>query len=195
MVTFNNAYNVIEMGSLPSKTKETAFQILNRTIWTNNKAYNSGRRDNLNCDNCNQTETVEHLIYGYEEYSANLWTQLGQSLTHVITVHIGKAIPTIQFTPLEIIYNKIHPSVKLHIKEKSIQSIVAHLTQEIKRDLIFRRMNTNANQRERNLTRICAHLLSTIIKTISLLEYKGTKNHQESLNFLILLETSINDRV
>jgi hypothetical protein len=56
--TFNNAYNVIEIGSLPSKTKETAFQILNRTIWTNNKAYKSGRRDNPKCDNCNQTETM-----------------------------------------------------------------------------------------------------------------------------------------
>jgi hypothetical protein len=99
--------------------------------------------------NCDQTETIEHLIYGCEEYSADLWTELGQSLTHVITAHIGKAIPTIQFTPLEIVYNKIHPSVKLHIKEKSIQSILAHLTEEIKRDIIFRRMNTNANQRKK----------------------------------------------
>jgi hypothetical protein len=193
--TFNNAYNIIEMGSLPSKTKETAFQILNRTIWTNNKAHKSGRRDNPNCDNCNQTETIEHLIYGCEEYSADLWTELGQSLTHVIIALTRKAIPTIQFTPLEIIYNKTHPSVKLHIKEKPIQNIVAHLTQEIKRDIIYRRMNTGANQRERNLTRIRAHLLSTIRKTISLLEYQGTKNHQESLNFLSLLETTINDRV
>ncbi len=39
METFNYAYNIIEMGSLPFKTKETAFQILNPTIWTNNKAY------------------------------------------------------------------------------------------------------------------------------------------------------------
>jgi hypothetical protein len=52
-------------------------------------------------------------------------------------------------------------------------------------------MNTIANQRERNLTRIRAHLLFTIRKTISLLEYQGTKNHQESLNFLTLLETAI----
>ena len=193
--TFNNAYNIIEMGSLPSKTKETAFQILNRTIWTNNKAHKSGRRDNPNCDKCNQTETIEHLIYGCEEYSADLWTELGQSLTHVIVAHTRKAIPTIQFTPLEIIYNKTHPSIKLHIKEKPIQNIIAHLTQEIKRDIIYRRMNTSANQRERNLTRIRAHLLSTIRKTKSLLEYQGTKNHQESLNFLSLLETSINNRV
>jgi hypothetical protein len=165
------------------KTKETAFQILNRTIWTNKKAYKSWRRDNPNCDNFDQTQTIEHLIYGWEEYSSDLWTELGQSLAHVITAHTRKAIPTIQFTPLEIIYNKIHPSVKLHIKE------------EIKRDIIYRRMNTYANQRERNLTRICAHLLSSIRKTISLLEYQGTKNHQESLNFLTLLENSINDRV
>jgi hypothetical protein len=67
--------------------------------------------------------------------------------------------------------------------------------QEIKRDIVYKRMNTNANQRGRNLTRICAHLLSTIRKTISLLEYQGMRNHQESPNFLTLLETSINDRV
>jgi hypothetical protein len=103
-------------------------------------------RGHPNCDNCDHTETIEHLIYDCEEYSAALWTELGQSLTHVVIAHIEKATPTIKFTPLEIIYNKIHPSVKLHIKEKTIQSIVAHLTQEIKRDIIFRRMNTNANQ-------------------------------------------------
>ncbi len=112
-----------------------------------------------------------------------------------IIAYTGKAIPTIQSTPLEIIFNKTHPSVKLHIKEKPIQNIVAHLMQEIKRDIIYRRMNANANQRERNLTRIRAHLLSATRKTLSLFEYQGTKNHQESLNFLTLLETTINDRV
>jgi hypothetical protein len=33
-----------------SKTKETIFQILNRTIWTNNKAFKSARRQDPNCD-------------------------------------------------------------------------------------------------------------------------------------------------
>ncbi len=37
--TFNNAYQLLRLLSLTSKTKETAFQILNRTIWTNNKAF------------------------------------------------------------------------------------------------------------------------------------------------------------
>jgi hypothetical protein len=88
-----------------------------------------------------------------------------------------------QFTPLEIIYNNIHPSIKLHLKEKSTQLLTIHLVQEIKRDIIYRRMNTNANQQARNLTRIRAHLLSTIKKTISLFEYQGTRNLQESINF------------
>jgi hypothetical protein len=55
--TFNNAYNIIGMNSLPSKTKET------------NK-FKSGKRDNPNCDYCGQTETIEHLLHNCDEYSA-----------------------------------------------------------------------------------------------------------------------------
>ena len=193
--TFNNAYNIIGMNSLPSKTKETAFQILNRTTWTNNKAFKSGKRDNPNCDYCGQTETLEHLLHNCDEYSAEVWTELGHSLTAALTTHSGTEIPTIQFTPLEIIYNKIHPSIKLHLKEKPTQLMTIHLVQEIKRDIIYRRMNTNVNQRGRNPTRIRAHLLSTIKKTISLLAYQGTRNVQDSVNFLTLLETAVTDRI
>ncbi len=141
---YNNAYNIIGMNSLPSKTKETAFQILNRTTWTNNKAYKSGTRDTPDCDYCGQVETIEHLIHNCEDYSAALWEELGHSLTSALTAHSGNEIPTIQLTSLEIIYNKIHPSLKLHLQEKSVQLILVHLVQEIKRDIIYRRMNTNA---------------------------------------------------
>jgi hypothetical protein len=72
------------------------------------------------------------------------------------TTHSGNEIPMIQFTPLEIIYNKIHPSIKLHLKEKPTQLMTIHLVQEIKQDIIYRRMNTNVNQQGRNLTRISA---------------------------------------
>jgi hypothetical protein len=77
---FSNAYNIIGMNSLLSKTKETAFQIWNRTTWTNNKAFKSGKRDNHNCDHCGQPGTIEHLLHNCEEYSAELWTELGHSL-------------------------------------------------------------------------------------------------------------------
>jgi hypothetical protein len=124
-----------------------------------------------------------------------LWTELGHSFSAALTKHSGKEIPTIQFSTFEIIYNKIHPSIKLHLKEKPTQLMTIHLLQEIKRDIIYRRMNTNANQQARNLTRICAYFLTTIKKTISLLAYQGTRNFQESVNFLALLETAITDRV
>ena len=39
--TFIQAYLVVNIPGMSSKTKETAFEILNRTIWTNNKAFKS----------------------------------------------------------------------------------------------------------------------------------------------------------
>jgi hypothetical protein len=193
--TFTKAYNIIGMNSLPSKTKETAFQTLNRTIWTNNKAFKSKSRNNPNCDYCGQTETVEHLLHDCKEYSAPLWDEFGRCLTRTLTTYSGNEMATIKLTPLEIIYNKIHPAVKIHLKEKSVQLMVIHLIQEIKRDIVYRRMNAGAHRHRVNLTRLRAHLISNVKKTISLLQYQGTKNHQESISFLILLEGTINERV
>jgi hypothetical protein len=112
-----------------------------------------------------------------------------------LTTYSGNEIPTTQLSPLEIINNKIHPSVKLHLKEKQTQLMTIHLVQEIKWDIIYRRMNTNTNQPARNLTRIRAHLLLAMKKTICLLSYQGTRNLQDSVNFLTLLETAITNRV
>ncbi len=46
----NNAYNLLRLPSLTSKTRETAFQILNQTIWTNNKSFKSCLRPDPNCE-------------------------------------------------------------------------------------------------------------------------------------------------
>ncbi len=73
--------------------------------------------------------------------------------------------------------------------------MVIHLIQEIKRDIVYRRMNAGAHRHRVNLTRLRAHLISNVKKTISLLQYQGTKNHQESISFLMLLEGTINERV
>jgi hypothetical protein len=73
--------------------------------------------------------------------------------------------------------------------------MVIHLIQEIKRDIVYRRMTAGALHHRVNLTRLRAHLISNVKKTISLLQYQGTKNHQESITFLMLLEGTINERV
>jgi hypothetical protein len=39
---FPSSFRLPKLRKPSSKTKETAFQILNRTVWTNNKAFLSG---------------------------------------------------------------------------------------------------------------------------------------------------------
>jgi hypothetical protein len=70
--TFLNADKVLHMSLLPSKTKETVFRILNRTIWTQNKAFTSGRAPDTLCYRCDEIETMEHLLYCCEHYSAKI---------------------------------------------------------------------------------------------------------------------------
>jgi hypothetical protein len=49
---FTNAYSILRLPTITSKTCETAFQILNRTIWTNNKAFKSRMRPDPYCERC-----------------------------------------------------------------------------------------------------------------------------------------------
>jgi hypothetical protein len=55
--TFLNAYKELSLSILPSKTKETVFQILNRTIWKQKKAFKSDVAEDalwpLMCENEN----------------------------------------------------------------------------------------------------------------------------------------------
>jgi len=46
---FTQAFQVIQYKYLPLKTKENSFQTLNRTLWTNSKAFKSNMRDNDEC--------------------------------------------------------------------------------------------------------------------------------------------------
>jgi hypothetical protein len=121
--------------------------------------------------------------------------ELGESLTQTLRATTGRDMAEIRFTPLEIIYNKIHPTFQVHIKEKSLQQTLLHLLQEVKRDIIFRRMNPNAHRERVNQNRIRAHLLSTVSKIISLFQYQETRNHRDSIDLLVHLQRTINDRV
>jgi hypothetical protein len=47
--TFRNAYKVLHLPFLSFKTRETAFQVLNRTVWTNNKTFKSKMRLDPDC--------------------------------------------------------------------------------------------------------------------------------------------------
>jgi hypothetical protein len=67
--TFVDSFKVLSLPYLSSKTKEVAFQILNRTVWTNNKSFKSGLSGSPQCFRCEEVETMEHLIQGAQAKS------------------------------------------------------------------------------------------------------------------------------
>ncbi len=80
--------------------------------------------------------------------------------------------------PLEIIFNKPHPSIFLHIKDATTQEVLIMLLQETKRDIIFRHAKPQEARRQEDLNpRIQAHLVLVVNKITSLLEYQGTLIH------------------
>jgi hypothetical protein len=60
---FKDAFRVLSLPLLSSKVKETAFQILNRMVLFNNKAFKSGLQDSPLCSHCEETKSMEHLLY------------------------------------------------------------------------------------------------------------------------------------
>jgi hypothetical protein len=195
--TFSTGYNVLKDSSLPSKTKEVVFETLNRTIWTNNKAFKSGRKDTSDCEKCGRQETMEHLLYNCPHYSMKVWEEYSGGITQLTEWIKGEPIARIQLTPREIIYNACHPGMALHYKNNDFCNILRHLIQEIKRDIVYRRMNIMESQKYRDtpLVRIQAHILTNIGKLTSLLSYQGLMKNKKHIAHLVKLKEIIQDRI
>jgi hypothetical protein len=138
---FNNAFHALRLPIITSKTRETAFQILNLTVWTNNKAYKSKMRLDPNCDRCGKMETMEHLLCECENYSEPLWNKLADMLTQQFRVISQDDAPRVDLGQTNIIFNIPHPSILRHVRDKESRNALLLLVQEIKRDIIYRRMN------------------------------------------------------
>jgi hypothetical protein len=136
--TFIDAFRVLSLPYMSSKTKEVAFQILNRTIWTNNKSFKSGLSTSPQCYRCEEVETMEHLLYLCLNYAEKLWAEFGHVLTQTITQFTNEYTARIELTPKEIVYNKPHPAILLRITDKLIRYSVLVVIQAIKRNIIFR---------------------------------------------------------
>ncbi len=186
--TFKDAFGVLSLPFMSSKTKETAFQILNRTIWTNNKAFKSGMHTSPICFRCDEIETMEHLLYLCPNYAEKVWAEAGHLLTRAVSQFTAEYTARIDLTPKEIIYNKPHPALLLRIADPLIRHCILVLIQEIKRDIIFRRMQLHEPSRREVLrVRIYAHLLSCIHKLSSLLKYQGIVQNKAPISFLLTL--------
>jgi hypothetical protein len=171
---FNNAYHVLCLPALTSKTHKTAFQILNHTIWTNNKAHKSRMRPEPNCERCGKTETMEHLLCESEKYSEPLWSKLAESWTRLFNEISHEAVPRVDLGQTNVIYNIPHPSLLPHVHNQATRNALLLLIQEVKRDIIYRRMNLPPSaQQATDPRRINARIDSTIRRLCSYLQYIG----------------------
>ncbi len=186
---FTNAYNILRLPTITSKTRETAFQILNHTIWTNNKAFKSRMRPDPNCERCKKVETMEHLLCECEYYSEPLWNKLADGLTMLLNDVSTDGVPWIELGQTNIIFNIPHPSLILHIHDKSSRNAILLLIQEVKCDLIYRRMNLPPSaQQVTDPRRLAVHLDSTIRRLRSYLQYIGLVRYKKTADMLLRLQ-------
>jgi len=129
--------------------KEVAFQTLNRTIWTNSKAFKSDIINNPACLPCGEVETMEHLLYNCPHSSATAWEEVSTIVTELIIQISVQQVVRMDYTPMEIIYYTPHPTILLRIEDASVRELLIFFTQEVKRDLIYRRMNIKDNHHNR----------------------------------------------
>ena len=168
---FRNAYAMIRNPMLPSKTKENSFQTLNRTLWTNNKAFKSRIIDSPACPYCGEVETMEHLLLLCDNYSACQW----ELLSNILTDFCRKTTPDaarIHVTFLNIIYNTEIPALPVHIASKTVRRMIQLLVHEIRRDIYYRKINLMPTHNGPvHFVRRAAHLLSVFKKVTSFLNY------------------------
>ena len=197
MATFTQGYRVLNLTALPSKTKEVAFQVLNRTLWTNNKAFRSGLSDDPSCGYCDEVETMEHLLHDCPHYSSLMWDKVSSLLTDTCSSIKGEPVARMTLTPKEIIFNKPHLSLHLHIKDKEICQALIIFVQELKRNLVFRRMNIGTHHQNRpvSLVCICAHLLSVLRKVRAMFEYKGLLQYRPAIQTFHLMAQLVQNYV
>lgn len=185
--TFLKGYDILKSSLIPSKTKEISFQILNRTLWSANKASKSGVAETADCVYCGRTETTEHMIIDCDNYAYLQWEILQEVLSWYLTNLLlltrtttgetdsnrGQEVSIkVTLTYLNIIYHKQIPQIRAyHLSSNSVQ-VTNLLIAEVKRDIYRRRTQHPPSNIGRVLElRRMVHISSVIKKTIQYLTY------------------------
>jgi len=171
---FNSAFLVIKHKYLPLKTKDNSLQTLNRTIWTNNKAFKSRQREDDQCRFCGDTETMEHMYYLCQHYS-NLQWELFASALSVVVKKVNAGASNMYITFRNIIFNTPIKNLFHYVKDKEINIMVAMLVHEIRRKIYaFRTSSNEIMNGEVHIVRRAAHILETLQKMLSYLNFLKT---------------------
>ncbi len=108
---------------------------------------------------------MEHLLYLCPNYAEKLWAEFGHALTQTITQFTNEYIAHIELTPKEIIFNKPHPAILLRISDKLIRDSIFVVIQEIKRNIIFCRMQLAEPLRQDSQRSGCRHTYSRLLES------------------------------
>ncbi len=128
---------------------------------------------------------MEHTLCECLHYAQLLWVRLGEVITKYLNSISTEYIPKVEYSQLNIIYNVPHPSILIHIPDKLSRNTLLMLTQEIKRDIIFRRLNLPPSARLITETqRLAAHLNSTFHQLHSYLQYLGLAKYVKATTML-----------
>jgi hypothetical protein len=131
-------------------------------------------RPDPNCDCCGKPETMEHLLCKCANYSEPLWGKLADALTQLFNYISLDDVPRVDLGQTNIIFNIPHPLLLLHIRDKKSRNALLLLVQEIKRDIIYRRMNLPPSAHQIiDPRRLTAHIGSAIRRLRSYLRYIG----------------------
>lgn len=183
---FMSAYLVIKNSLLSSKTKENSFQTLNRTLWTNNKAYKSGIRASPNCMYCDRAETMEHMLMDCEPYANKIWETWGKILTKLVRDIKQDTSTTINLTYRNIIFNQeVVEFKKLPKRLINFRKVLQILIHEQRRDIYYRKIQLE--QREPtpiNDAKIAAHIIGVLKKIKAYLEYLSYSKWKKSVGIL-----------
>jgi hypothetical protein len=93
------------------------------------------------CERWGKVETMEHLLCECEYYSELLWNRLAEILTQLFNSIPAGLVPGVELGQINVIYNIPHLSILLYITNKTAHNILLLLIQEVKQDIIYRRMN------------------------------------------------------
>ena len=87
---FSSAYTYNMIIPTSTRNKSMNFEILNRTIWTNRKAYLSNMENEGKCDRCGQNEDTEHMFIECDKYPYPIWQHLERILQTVYRSQITR---------------------------------------------------------------------------------------------------------
>ena len=189
---YMKGYDNIKNTCISSKTRETAYLVMNRQIWTNFKGQkvNENRGQNVGTDQCglcNEIEDTQHILFSCQKYSVMYW----EIFSEMISKWIKESKPehaTYYIHLYNIMYN-----VEITGVPTEMRACTAQIIQEIKRDMIYRRYkrceNAGLNQIRYSRSRILAHMSLIVRKYIGFLKYKGrTVDNVTTLYNIILNE-------